>query len=89
MAFIIDKDYRAEPGSKPGTNANAVGITGPDGWKNRGVFWHFRMLTDDNEIMYEGRSHSNSSFEPLDCFGLPNAGCTIIQYWENHRWVTL
>jgi len=51
-----------------------------------------RMLTDDRELCYEGRSDDNSSFEPLDCFGRPNFGCTIIQYWQAGKdggWVDL
>lgn len=45
----------------------------------------FRMLDDDGEVYYEGRSSSDSSFDPLDDFGTPNDGCTTIQYWNNKR----
>ncbi len=49
----------------------------------------FRMLDDDSEVYYHGKSSCNSSFSPLDDFGMPNAGCTEIQYLENGKWETL
>lgn len=29
------------------------------------------------------------TFEPLDDFGTPNAGCTYIQYLQGGKWSTL
>ena len=49
----------------------------------------FRMLDDDGMMYYKGYSDDSSSFEPLDDFGMPNAGCTDIQYWENGKWESL
>ena len=50
----------------------------------------FRMLDDDGELYYEGYSDDDSSFDPLDDFGTPNAGCTEIQYKdEKGKWSTL
>ncbi len=49
----------------------------------------FRMFDDDGELYYVGFSDDSSSFEPLDDFGMPNAGCTEIQYLENGKWETL
>jgi len=48
----------------------------------------FRMLDDDGEVYYEGKSTVADSFAPLDDFGMPNAGCTEIQYrnGDNHSW---
>lgn len=56
----------------------------------------FRMLDDDRNLYYEGtvitfeEDYSDlEGFEPLDNFGTPYAGCTIIQYlnkdgnWED------
>jgi hypothetical protein len=40
----------------------------------------FRMLDADGNLIYEGLSDNNSSFDPLDDFGQPNWGCTTIQY---------
>lgn len=84
MPWIIDKDHLADPTKPPKTNANAVGIAGPRSYTGDGkeLTHKFRMLDDDRELVYEGRSHDSSSFAPLDNFGMPNAGCTIIQYWD-------
>ena len=49
----------------------------------------FRMYDDDGELYYEGYSNDSSSFQPLDDFGMPNAGCTEIKYYENGKWETL
>jgi hypothetical protein len=43
----------------------------------------FRMLDDDGEVYYHGlyKGPSDESlFGPLDDFGMPNAGCTSIEY---------
>lgn len=49
----------------------------------------FRLLDDDREVYYYGRRleesdadedyFSENEFAPLECWGLPNAGCTIQQ----------
>lgn len=52
----------------------------------------FRMLDDDGEVYYLGQSNdadSEAAFAPLDDYGMPNAGCTEIQYLRNGRWETL
>ena len=54
----------------------------------------FRMKDDDGEIYYEGMifetdMSETTGFEPLDEFGMPNAGCVSIEYLENGRWVRL
>lgn len=90
MAWIIDKDLLAEPDAKPGTNANAVGLKGPRGYTGNGseLKCRFRMLDDDNEVYYEGRCDTDdddNALRPLDDFGMPNAGCTTIQYWQTGK----
>jgi hypothetical protein len=95
MAFIIDTDHTANAGNAEGTNANAVGITGPRtaspaaiGRLTAGEGEQFRMYDDDDELYYEGRwvadpdvpDEAFEGFEPLDCFGAPNAGCTRLDY---------
>lgn len=41
----------------------------------------FRMKDDDGEIYYYGYIWGDyDGFEPLDDFGMPNAGCTTIEY---------
>jgi len=53
----------------------------------------FRMTDDDGEVYYVGRiilDDNTSGFEPLDDFGMPNAGCTSIEYREKTgAWVML
>jgi hypothetical protein len=86
MAWIIDKDHIADPKAKPGTNNNAVGLMGPRSYKGDGteLIHRFRMKDDDGELYYSGRCSSDNDDEalgPLDNFGTPNAGATIIEYW--------
>lgn len=41
----------------------------------------FRMFDDDKNLYYSGTIWGDyDGFEPLDDFGMPNAGCTGIQY---------
>ena len=49
----------------------------------------FRLLDDDKKVYYLGKIVGSEGFEPLDDFGMPNAGCTIIQYRSSDRWETL
>jgi hypothetical protein len=53
----------------------------------------FRMFDDDGVLYYEGYSNDNNgekAFDPLDDFGLPNAGCTDIKYKNKlGRWESL
>lgn len=90
-AWIIDHDYN--PTGEPGTNLNATGLTGPRGagWGDLaalsgGLGVRFRLLDDDGEVNYDGRFIGNDlsedGFGPLDDFGMPNAGCTYIEYFD-------
>lgn len=102
MAFIIDTDHTATAGTPEGTNLNAVGITASPAALARleaGEGEHFRMYDDDDELYYEGRwvvdpdvpDEAFEGFEPLDCFGTPNAGCTRLDYLNELTgdWATL
>lgn len=43
------------------------------------------MKNDDGIVYYKGLSSSNddeTAFNPLDDFGMPNAGCTSIEYYN-------
>lgn len=44
---------------------------------------HFKMYDDDGVLYYEGHyvetGWPDGEFEPLDCFGMPNAGCTYMK----------
>lgn len=48
--------------------------------------YRFRMYDDDGELYYTGRmitdegATEEASFGPLDDYGTPNAGCTLIKY---------
>lgn len=47
----------------------------------------FRMFDDDGELYYEGLlTGTFDGLEPLDDFGMPNAGCTSIEVFEDGRW---
>lgn len=48
----------------------------------------FRLFDDDGELYYEGRIIGEfDGFEPLDDYGMPNAGCTSIQLQTEKGWV--
>jgi len=43
----------------------------------------FRMLSDDREVYYHGLyvgPDDETLFAPLEDYGTPNSGCTIIEY---------
>jgi hypothetical protein len=41
----------------------------------------FQKFDDDMNLYYEGKIVGDyDGFEPLDDFGMPNAGCTLIWY---------
>jgi hypothetical protein len=100
-AWAITKDVMPQEGAKEGTVENAVGLTGPryglpltyDEIVKHPKGKKFRMLTDDDEILYEGvfvdENDKYDGFEPKDDFGEPNAGCTTIEYLEDGVWKTL
>jgi len=81
--WIITVD-RIEPGED-----SSVGVIGPAGCvftdvqiKADGI--PFRMFDDDGELYYVGQiildESDGTGFEPIDDYGKPNAGCTMIQY---------
>jgi hypothetical protein len=51
----------------------------------------FRMYSDDDDLDYEGYwlddIDADCELDPLDDFGMPNAGCTILRVLENGKWV--
>ena len=97
MTWKITKDFIAEPGSKPGTNLNAVGMMGPRDCRvliDEEMPNTFMMYDDDGVCYYEGITdadleNGDKVFAPLEDFGSPNAGATRIDYWINGRWVTV
>ena len=88
--FAITKDHDHE---EFGDFPSRVGTIGPSGLAlnydqivNHKDGQKFRMLTDDDELIYEGvyvATQNSDEFEPLDCFGMPDFGCTRIEYANN------
>ena len=73
-------------------DGDAVGVSGPQGstLTIEGIKAHpgatrFRLKDDDGEVYYEGILVGGEGFEPLDDFGMPNAGCSSIELWEKAR----
>lgn len=101
-AWMIFEDKIAEDGAPPATNANAVGMIGPSNApldlirevKQARGGTKFRMLDDDGEVYYVGYLVAEDwggedHFGPLDDFGMPNAGCTEIQFLCDDGWKSL
>jgi hypothetical protein len=88
MAWIITKDRLFDPSEKG--SKSRVG-TCSHNYKNECAEWKpFRILDDDGEVYYEGLATPETDFEPLDDFGMPDAGCTEIQYKNDKgEWETL
>lgn len=95
-AWTIDREHISEP--------TAVGTVGPRNAPDAltaklaaGEGHRFKMFDDDGGLYYEGRCISEDPefggeefFGPLNDFGMPNAGCTEIQYRsEKGDWETL
>lgn len=91
MSYAITHDYISSAGEK-----SDVGIYGPSHTKlnfeqivNHPKGEKFKMYDDDKELYYEGVHVGGDQFEPLDCFGMPNAGCTEIHYFYNGKFQSL
>lgn len=80
--WIITKDYEGGTGYPEGTYLNAKGLVGPEDADDSisDNMARFSMYTDDKEILYTGKIYGDySGFEPLDDFGTPNSGATLIK----------
>lgn len=55
--------------------------------------YKFRLYDDDDNLYFEGSSDdrdSEAGFDPLDDYGMPDSGCTYIQYLQDDgSWETL
>jgi hypothetical protein len=63
-------------------NGESVGIEGPRNLdsKVKDNPTRFSLYDDDKNCYYEGMLYGDySGFEPLDDFGMPNAGCTLVK----------
>ena len=57
------------------------GVQGPRGFvAGIGLPHRFRLLDSGGKVYYHGICSEDGVFAPLDDFGMPNAGCTDIQY---------
>ena len=76
--WVIDIDHGEEGDPK----YDATGTEGPSNPSNsRENEAQFRMFDDDGNLYYTGRIWGDyDGFEPLDDFGMPNAGAVGIQY---------
>jgi hypothetical protein len=89
MNWVITKDLLAKdfPGVKSDVGKGNFPLFGCATF----LLYHFRLLDDDGNVYYEGRSNdrdSEKAFEPLD-WAMVHAGCTAIQYRHFNKWVTL
>jgi len=83
-AFIITRDV-IDDGEAVGTIGPRTACESDVDRLARGEGVEFRLLDDDGEVYYYGRRLEESDatyggepeLAPLDCFGAPNAGCTI------------
>lgn len=86
-AFIITRDHIEDDDPKDVEVFGPRGLTDKDKDRLRaGEGIEFQLLDDDRELYYEGRRLEESDCDhwyggetelaPLDCWGMPNAGCT-------------
>lgn len=91
-AWLIATDHLHESDPAMFTD-NDAGTAGPLGATDEQVAalkaghgTAFRLKDDDGELYYSGRflgdSMGGEAFAPLEDFGMPNAGCTMIEYWR-------
>ena len=63
---------------------SSVGVCSHN-YDGRKLEYRFRMKDDDDEIYYYGEANScddDKAFNPLDDFGMPDSGCTSIEYYN-------
>lgn len=100
-----EQDKADNPDGK--SNLHAIGLVGPRSISKKceaalqaGEGIKFKMYDDDGELYYIGRYLEDpelaegvweDEFQPLDNFGSPNAGCTMIKYRspETKKWELL
>ena len=87
-AWRIDRDYISErPDTDVGTRSRSWPTEFGAGYPLALI--RFRMIDGDGEIYYGGRCTPATEFEPLDNFGMPNAGCTSIEFKVGADWKVL
>jgi hypothetical protein len=79
MAWIIEMD--TDYGERAPAPINPIHSRGWIDEKHDALAIHeFRLADGDDIVYYYGRCTSDSSFAPLDDYGMPNDGCTDIEY---------
>lgn len=77
--WVITKDHGVVEDCENATSEQVKQII-EDGFTEK-----FELYDDDEELYYSGyakQTNDTDGFEPLDDFGMPNAGCTIIKYYN-------
>lgn len=95
MAWLITEDLLIDH-LRDDTDGTEVAVAGPSNGSDSeiaalkaGDGFEFRLRDDDGVVYYHGLSSEIDSFDPLDEFGTPHAGCVDIQYharlggWES------
>lgn len=90
--WIITKDHIAESDDA----ISDVGTIGPSNISDEmmqalknGEGKRFRLYDDDRELYYEGLyigELSEAEGDPLTDFGMPNAGCTYMEEYQDGKW---
>lgn len=100
-AWRIDRDELKLPPSRVGTIGPRAAHPALVDRLAKGEGRRFRMLDDDGIVYYIGRiivaetaqgadePGTTLDFAPLDDFGMPDSGCTAIEYDEGDAWVAL
>ena len=82
--------FQFEPGNAWKITKNHIGermaesVEWDEEEHGKGKLHKFRMYDDDGNLYYEGVC-TELEFDPLDDYGMPNAGCTYMKYWCRDR----
>ena len=85
--WTIHTSYIEEGEAKKSVKIESKGFN-PD-WIAELSATPFRLYDDDNTRYYDGVMYGPVEFAPLDDYGTPNAGCTMLFYKEGGKWKQL
>lgn len=68
------------PITKPDPNLSSDNVRPLAYWEEK----HFRLLDDDDNVVFIGVSDEADHFEPLDAVGEMH-GCTAIEWWDDAK----
>lgn len=94
LGWIVTKDYTEEYDGKTFSKVSVIGPRDCLLEKEELIKGHpFKMYDDDKILYYEGflvgDKTSEEGFSPLEDYGTPNAGCTMIKYLNKGKWELL